>query len=49
VFRVTADMLRDDPHGFVDMVRTAVEGSGSGRGDISERIEDIVRGDEDSE
>jgi len=28
VFRVTADMLRDDPHGVVDMVRAAVEGSG---------------------
>lgn len=25
VFRVTADMLRDDPHGVVDMVRAAVE------------------------
>ena len=25
---VTADMLRDDPHGVVDMVRAAVEGSG---------------------
>lgn len=55
VFRVTMDMLRDDPHGFVSMVRAAVEGQGqsgffaSGRGDISERIEDIVRGDEESE
>ncbi len=28
VFRVTADMLRDDPHGFVGIVRAAVEGSG---------------------
>ena len=55
VFRVTMDMLRDDPHGFVSMVRAAVEGQGqsgffaSGRGDMSERIEDIVRGDEESE
>ncbi|MCZ7539740.1 MAG: hypothetical protein M5U29_07505 [Anaerolineae bacterium] len=55
VFRVTADMLRDDPHGFVDMVRTAIEGQeqsgffASGREDISARIEDIVRGDEESE
>lgn len=55
VFRVTADMLRDDPHGIVDMVRAAVEGQGpsgffaSGREDISARIEDIVRGDEESE
>jgi very-short-patch-repair endonuclease len=55
VFRVTADMLRDDPHGIVDMVCAAVEGQeqsgffASGREDISARIEDIVRGDEESE
>jgi len=55
VFRVTADMLRDDPHGIVDMVCAAVEGQeqsgffASGREDISARIEEIVRGDEESE